>query len=82
MQAIHTHPVNAEQATAFTAYGSLSFPTAQQELSQLATQPSMSPPQAPTQDNNGTAVVATTASATMPGTVGNQGPSGITPTLQ
>jgi transcription initiation factor TFIID TATA-box-binding protein len=84
MQAIQTHPVNAEQAKAFTARGSLSFPNAAQELSPPTSQMTEgSTSQAGSQQGAaaGPAVGPATPAAT-PGAVGNQGPSGITPTLQ
>ncbi|KAF7558796.1 hypothetical protein G7046_g5345 [Stylonectria norvegica] len=80
MEGIQTHPSSAAQAKAFTAPGSLSFPGAATELP---------PPQAgvvnqqpsPTgqQAANGNGVTPATPAATP---AANQGPSGITPTLQ
>jgi hypothetical protein len=84
MQAIQTHPVNAEQAKAFTARGSLSFPNAAQELSPPTSQLPEGASQVNGQQatNSAGAAVAPATPAATPGAVGNQGPSGITPTLQ
>jgi len=70
MQTIQTHPMTAEQAKAFTARGSLSFPNAAQELS---------PPTTQIPSSQGT-----DAGTTLADTQGTVEPahSGITPTLQ
>jgi len=81
MEAIQTHPSNAAQAKAFTAPGSLSFPGAQEltppSISDEATndKAAWSAQQTP----SGPGVAPATPAATP---VANQGPSGITPTLQ
>ncbi len=80
MESIQTHPSNAAQAKAFTAPGSLSFPGATNELTppvpcQVAQQPIPNGQQTA----NGNGVTPATPAATP---AANQGPSGITPTLQ
>lgn len=83
MQAIHTHPVTVEQAKAFTARGSLSFPNAVQELSPPATQVLEGSSQANgLQPVDSSMTLVPTTPAATPGVGENQGPSGITPTLQ
>lgn len=81
MESIQTHPSNAAQAKAFTAPGSLSFPGGSNELTPPASNGDVS--QRPNVNGqppaNGAAVTPATPVAT-PGA--NQGPSGITPTLQ
>lgn len=81
MEGIQTHPSNAAQAKAFTAAGSLSFPGATNELTppgangDNAQKPAVNGQQAA----NGNGVTPATPAATP---AANQGPSGITPTLQ
>ncbi|RGP66674.1 tata-box-binding [Fusarium longipes] len=82
MEGIQTHPSNAAQAKAFTAPGSLSFPGATNELTpppigngDAAQRPVPNGQQAA----NGNGVAPATPVATP---AANQGPSGITPTLQ
>jgi transcription initiation factor TFIID TATA-box-binding protein len=77
MQAIQTHPATAAQAKAFTAPGSLSYPGGAQELS-----PPTSQPEKPVILPNGTPAPPATPAATPSAQNVNQGPSGITPTLQ
>jgi transcription initiation factor TFIID TATA-box-binding protein len=80
MEGIQTHPSNAAQAKAFTAPGSLSFPGATNELTPPASnvdgQRTVMNGQ---QVANGNGVTPATPAATP---AANQGPSGITPTLQ
>lgn len=82
MEGIQTHPSNAAQAKAFTAPGSLSFPGATNELTpplavngDAVERPVLNGQQAA----NGNGVTPATPAATP---AANQGPSGITPTLQ
>ncbi len=85
MNAIQTHPSNAAQAKAFTAPGSLSFPSGHVEL----TPPTdvMNPQRAMVNGGfqpgppavNGTGVVPNTPAATPAATTTE---SGLTPTLQ
>jgi transcription initiation factor TFIID TATA-box-binding protein len=81
MEGIQTHPSNAAQAKAFTAPGSLSFPGASQEFT-----PPLSNPenvQRPVLNGQQGAIGAAVTPATPAATpAANQGPSGITPTLQ
>lgn len=88
MDGIQTHPINALQAKNFVAPGSLSFPSAQGEL----TPPFSNDPVAEKQRNasqagqvqNGNVVAPATPAAT-PGAATTQGGvsvSGIVPTLQ
>ena len=80
MEGIQTHPSNAAQAKAFTAPGSLSFPGAPNELTPPGTNGDNTQKPAPQgQAANGNGVTPATPAATP---VTNQGPSGITPTLQ
>lgn len=85
MEAIQTHPSNAAQAKAFTAPGSLSFPTGHSELTPPNDavndqRPVVNGGQQPgTQPVNGTGVTPATPAAT-PAAI--QGGSGLTPTLQ
>lgn len=81
MDAIQTHPSNAAQAKAFTAPGSLSFPSAVSEL----TPPGMVNDKSPAmngmqvaQATNGTGVTPATPAATPAATQS----SGLVPTLQ
>jgi transcription initiation factor TFIID TATA-box-binding protein len=84
MQAIQTHPSNAAQAKAFTAPGSLSFPSGHQELTpptdgMNAQRPAANGAFQQGSQMNGTGVVPNTPAATpAAATVG----SGLTPTLQ
>lgn len=77
MEGIQTHPSNAAQAKAFTAPGSLSFPGGANEMHPGAN--GQQPVPNAQQAANGAAVAPATPAATP---AGNQGPSGITPTLQ
>lgn len=83
MESIQTHPSSALQAKAFTAPGSLSFPGAGTDMA--ASQPNGENGQKPApngqqpQQANGNGVTPATPAATP---AANQGPSGITPTLQ
>lgn len=83
MEGIQTHPSNAAQAKAFTAPGSLSFPGATNELTPPAPGNGLALQQQPMpngqQAANGNGVTPATPAATP---AANQGPSGITPTLQ
>lgn len=81
MESLQTHPSNAAQAKAFTAPGSLSFPGATNELTPPGNNMDGAQKQVPNgqQNANGNGVTPATPVAT-PGA--NQGPSGITPTLQ
>jgi hypothetical protein len=81
MEGIQTHPSNAAQAKAFTAPGSLSFPGASHELTPPLSNPGnvQQPALNGQQVANGAAVTPATPAATP---AANQGPSGITPTLQ
>jgi transcription initiation factor TFIID TATA-box-binding protein len=81
MESIQTHPSNAAQAKAFTAPGSLSFPGAPNELTPPGANGDNSQKLVPhgQQAANGNGVTPATPAATP---VANQGPSGITPTLQ
>lgn len=86
MESIQTHPSNAEQAKAFTAPGSLSFPGAAHEFTPPGSQGDAQKVLPNGQHAaNGNGVNLATPAAT-PGEsqtpVTNQGPSGITPTLQ
>lgn len=79
MDSLQTHPQNAAQAKAFTAPGSLSFPTAASELT-----PPFDTQRLPNgvqggQAQNGTGVTPATPAATPAAT---QAGSGLTPTLQ
>jgi transcription initiation factor TFIID TATA-box-binding protein len=82
MEGIQTHPSNAAQAKAFTAPGSLSFPGGNHELTppggngDNAQKPAPNGQQQPAPGNG---VTPATPAATP---AANQGPSGITPTLQ
>jgi transcription initiation factor TFIID TATA-box-binding protein len=73
---IVTHPSNAQQAKAFTASNSLSFPGGAGDL----TPPSEKEPQQPSQQNNGANGVTPATPAATPS--GGPGVSGIVPTLQ
>jgi transcription initiation factor TFIID TATA-box-binding protein len=81
MEGIQTHPSNAAQAKAFTAPGSLSFPGATNELTPPGSTGESGQRPAPNgqQAGNGLGVTPATPAATP---AANQGPSGITPTLQ
>lgn len=82
MESIQTHPSNAAQAKAFTAPGSLSFPGATNELTPPASttgENGQRPAPNGQQVGNGIGVTPATPAATP---AANQGPSGITPTLQ
>lgn len=82
MEGIQTHPSNAAQAKAFTAPGSLSFPGATNELTPPPTNngdANQRPVPNGQQAANGNGVTPATPAATP---AANQGPSGITPTLQ
>jgi len=85
MEGIQTHPSSAAQAKAFTAPGSLSFPGAGNDLVQPQAngengqKPVPNGQQQQQQSANGNGVTPATPAATP---AGNQGPSGITPTLQ
>ncbi|KAL2755954.1 hypothetical protein ACRALDRAFT_2042192 [Sodiomyces alcalophilus JCM 7366] len=81
---LQTHPSTAEQAKAFTAPGSLSFPGGAHELTPPSTNGEKAPAQAPVangqQNANGNGVTPATPAATPAATT--QGGSGLTPTLQ
>jgi len=83
MEAITTHPQNAAQAKAFTAPGSLSFPTGVHELTPPAVAGDKTNGQMPAQNLKelaiGNGVTPATPAAT-PAAI--QGGSGLTPTLQ
>lgn len=81
MEGIQTHPSNAEQAKAFTAPGSLSFPGATNELAPPSNglDSAQRLAQNGQQTGGGNGVTPATPAATP---AANQGPSGITPTLQ
>ena len=85
METIQTHPSNAAQAKAFTAPGSLSFPTGHSELTPPndglngQQRPGVNGGQAGSQALNGTGVTPATPAATPAATTGG---SGLTPTLQ
>jgi transcription initiation factor TFIID TATA-box-binding protein len=81
MEGIQTHPSNAAQAKAFTAPGSLSFPGATNELTPPASNGENGQRPVPNgqQAGAGLGVTPATPVATP---AANQGPSGITPTLQ
>lgn len=81
MEGIQTHPSSAAQAKAFTAPGSLSFPGAANELVAPGSNGvnGQQPGSNGQQPVNGNGVTPATPAATP---AGNQGPSGITPTLQ
>ena len=81
MEGIQTHPSNAAQAKAFTAPGSLSFPGATNELTPptINSEGVQQPATKTQQTGNGQGVTPATPAATP---AANQGPSGITPTLQ
>jgi transcription initiation factor TFIID TATA-box-binding protein len=82
MEGIQTHPSNAAQAKAFTAPGSLSFPGATNELTPpgpTTAENGQRPASNGQQVSNGNGVTPATPAATP---AANQGPSGITPTLQ
>lgn len=81
MQAIQTLPTSATEAKLFIAPGSLSYPGAAQELTPPVAQfdaNSQKPTNYLQQPPTGAVTPATPAATP----VGNQGPSGITPTLQ
>ncbi|KAK0742525.1 transcription factor TFIID-domain-containing protein [Apiosordaria backusii] len=82
--AIQTHPTSAAQAKAFTAPGSLSFPTGHTDLGQSVVAGNgnavTGAQQSGVQTTNGAGVTPATPAAT-PGAA-SAGPSGITPTLQ
>ncbi|KAK0672993.1 transcription factor TFIID-domain-containing protein [Cercophora samala] len=83
MDAIQTHPTSAAQAKAFTAPGSLSFPTGHADLGQSVAgngTVANGAQQSGVQTTNGAGVTPATPAAT-PGAA-STGPSGITPTLQ
>lgn len=84
MEGIQTHPSNAAQAKAFTAPGSLSFPGATNELTPPGGNGDNTQKPSPNgqQAANGNGVTPATPAATPAATNQNQGPSGITPTLQ
>ena len=85
MEGIQTHPSSAAQAKAFTAPGSLSFPGAGNDLAtpqQVNGENGQKPAphgQQQQQAANGNGVTPATPAATP---AANNGPSGITPTLQ
>lgn len=83
MDAIQTHPSTATQAKAFTAPGSLSFPSGAGELTPPSSEGDKGQRNGQQQNGaqpaNGNGVTPATPAAT-PGAV--QGVSGIVPTLQ
>lgn len=87
MEGIQTHPSSAAQAKAFTAPGSLSFPGAGNDLSASQANgengqkpaPNGQQPQQGNGNGNANGQPPATPAATP---AANQGPSGITPTLQ
>lgn len=85
MEGIQTHPSSAAQAKAFTAPGSLSFPGAGNDLSASQANGENGQKQPPNgqqqgqQQANANGQPPATPAATP---AANQGPSGITPTLQ
>lgn len=80
---LQTHPATAAQAKAFTAPGSLSFPTGHTELTPPGDNGAVKSalPQNGIQAVNGTGVTPATPAAT-PAAATQQSGSGLTPTLQ
>ncbi|KAI1172074.1 TATA-box-binding protein [Nemania sp. FL0916] len=79
MDSLQTHPQNAAQAKAFTAPGSLSFPSASAELTPNFDNLRLTSGQQTGQVVNGAGVTPATPAATPAAT---QAGSGLTPTLQ
>lgn len=81
MEGIQTHPANAAQAKAFITPGSLSFPSAANELVLINSGGSQRmAPNGRQAENGVTPVTPAATPAATPAT--SQGPNSITPTLQ
>jgi transcription initiation factor TFIID TATA-box-binding protein len=82
MEAIQTHPTNPAQAKAFTAPGSLSFPTGAQEMAGEGDKRNGYKPAVNGSVINGTGVNPMNPVTPAATPAANPGTSGLTPTLQ